>query len=79
MLNQVTPKPDEVRSESAHQNRDKNRNMEFLPRKCDLFINGVYLWFWVIFPIADKYRVVLKGSYPDYINAAFANVSLPWS
>ncbi len=27
-------------------------------------------------PPADKHRVILKGAYPDYINATFANVSL---
>ena len=43
VLNQVTPKPDEVRSDSAHQSHDKNRNMKFLPRKFDLFINSVCL------------------------------------
>jgi len=25
--------------------------------------------------VADRWRVVLKGEYPDYINAVFVNVS----
>ena len=26
--------------------------------------------------LADRWRVVLKGEYPDYINAVFVNVSI---
>ena len=30
----------------------------------------------VLFPLADKWRVLLKSEVPDYIHASFANVSI---
>ena len=29
----------------------------------------------IIFSIADRFRVILKGEHPDYIHAVFAHVS----
>ena len=30
----------------------------------------------VLFPLADKWRVLLKSEVPDYIHASFANVRI---
>jgi len=40
-----------------------------------LFYNNFpALWVFSTY-VADRWRVVLKGEYPDYINAVFVNVS----
>ena len=67
----MTPKPSEVKALAATQHKNKNRSMEFPPRKeidkC--------LWLESSLFSADKHRVYLKGVVPDYIHATAVNVN----
>ena len=36
----------------------------------------LYITLLFVLYVADRWRVTLKGEYPDYINAVFVNVSI---
>ena len=81
VLEQVTPKPDQVRKDVAIRFHQKNRSMDYAPREY-IYIALVYLRmsccidsYVLTIYTADKHRVPLKGEHPDYINAVFINVS----
>ena len=76
VLEQVSPKPDDVLCQTAMLYLDKNRTTNYLPRKCTcifLMLTKSRCLMCVYFS-ADEYRVLLKGT-PSYIHASFAHVS----
>ena len=81
VLEQMSPKPDQVGSANAKANMKKNRYTNYLPCKshgCHMTITcrGMCaLSRCCLSSLADKHRVVLKAEHPDYIHATFANVS----
>ena len=72
-LNQVTPKPSEVKAMAATQHKNKNRSMEFLPREL-IVLKNHHTYMHCLPFAADKHRVHLKGVLPDYIHATAVNV-----
>ena len=82
ILDQVSLNPKDAKCVSAKQNPKKNRYAEFLPGNCidvDVFLS-LYIHLciyntWMTHAV-DRWRVVLKGETPDYINATNVHVSI---
>ena len=70
-MEQVSPKQSEVVCSAALKCSDKNRFKDHLP--CEIR-TVVYSHLISSVSIADKYRVILSGEYPDYIHAVSVNV-----
>ena len=73
VLEKVSPNPREVKCVAAQNNPSKNRSTEFLPGIYGLCqTNECYL---TMYYTVDRWRVILKGETPDYINATVVHVS----
>ena len=76
ILEKVSPNPAEAQVVAAQKNRKKNRSMKFPPgmSTCALIYYTIFTWLCALCPV-DRWRVVLKGEYPDYICASTVHVS----
>ena len=68
----MSPNPSHANCAEARKYPKKNRSMDFLPG--ETYYNIFLVHFSLCFAV-DKWRVVLKGETPDYINASTAHVS----
>ena len=76
ILENISPSPAEAQVVAAQRNRKKNRSMKFPPGiSTSAFIYYIiFTWLCALCPV-DRWRVVLKGEYPDYICASAVHVS----
>ena len=79
VLDQVSPNPSDAKVAVAKKNAKKNRSKDFLPRKNTPSPTSIVSFIprMCMYNLCsvDKWRVVIKGESPDYINAAVAHVS----
>ena len=71
----MSPNPSDAKYAAARKYPKKNRSMDFLPGDTtfQIYLNGYFCPFLCF--LVDKWRVVLKGETPDYINASAISVS----
>ena len=76
VLDQVSPRPEEVIANFAAKNPDQNRSHDFLPGTTFHHHTLLITLPTHLYSTADEWRVHLKGEHPDYINAVYINVCL---
>ena len=77
VLEQMSPNQKHIERVTALRCPNKNRNSNYLPRKCQhVMIKPVLPAYSILYTIADKWRVILRAQTIEttYINASFVNV-----
>lgn len=73
----MSPNQKHIERVTALRCPNKNRNSNYLPRKCQhVMIKPVLPAYSILYTIADKWRVILRAQTIEttYINASFVNV-----